>query len=137
MAGEEFFAISRRPMTDAEATCRNIFLDFDRNQTRPRPGRAYPLQQVSEATLNAESIERILSSLNDYFAAQRVSFTATEPEDEDYQTIYVNEVADEPTPDPDKVINIGAVREDVNPGERRLIESIAVATDEILKKPAR
>ena len=69
MAGEDFFVIGRRPLTEAEATCRYIFLDFD--GARTRPGVAHTIPVPSEAKLNAESIERILATLNDVFAPSR------------------------------------------------------------------
>ena len=52
MAGEDFFVIGRRPLTEAEATCRYIFLDFD--GARTRPGVAHTIPVPSEAKLNAE-----------------------------------------------------------------------------------
>lgn len=103
MAGEDFFVIGRRPLTEAEATCRYIFLDFD--GARTRPGVAHTIPVPSEAKLNAESIERILATLNDVFASQQIRFVNEEPE-ASYHTIHVD------APDPDKVVDIDAVVEE-------------------------
>ena len=126
-AGEDFFVIGHRPLTEAEATCRYIFLDFDGAKTRP--GVAQPVPVPSEAKLNAESIERILATLNDVFAAQQIRFVNEEPE-ASYHTIQVD------SPDPDKVIDINAVVEEPDP-ERKLIESIAARAEEMLKAKQR
>jgi len=134
MRGDDFFLIPKRPMTDAEAACRAIFLDFD--GSRPRPVLYYAAP--SEAKLNAESIERIVATLNDVFSDREIQFFTDPPSDGSYQTIYVNDPVSEPTPDPSEVIDVVAT--EVKPGstgddsEREIIDRIAAEAERILKK---
>ncbi len=130
MRGDEFFIFPKRPMTEAEATCRAIFLDFD--GSRPRPVAYYAAP--SEAKLNADSIERILATLNDVFSDREIQFFADPPPEGNYQTIYVNDPVPEPAPDPKDVIDVPAT--EVNPGdsEREIIDRIAAEAERILKR---
>lgn len=135
MTGGEFFEIGQRPLTPAEATCRAMFLDFD-NPSRPR--RVPVIVGPSEEELTAKEIERILATLNDYFATREVEFFAEPPPDRSYHTIYVNdefeeERVDEPTPDRDSVVDIGATIVESD-SERKLIDSIAARAEAILKQ---
>ena len=138
MAGEEFFLIGRRPITDAEATCSRIFLEFDGTHPRPVVYSTAP----SEAKLNADSIERILSTLNEVFFERQIKFVADQPDGGNYSTIFVNDPPSEPSPAPGEAVDITA--EEVTPDngtpdeksdfEQRLIDAIAAEAERLIRE---
>ena len=140
MAGEEFFLIGKRPLTDAEATCSRIFLDFDGNHPRPVAYSVAP----SEAKLNTDSIERILATLNEVFFERQIKFVADQPDGGNYSTIFVNDPPSEPSPAPGEAVDIAA--EEVAPDsdaaqqpekddfEQRLIDAIAAEAERLIRE---
>jgi len=132
MAGEDFFQIGQRPLTQAEAMCRAVFLDFD-NPNRPR--RVPVVPAPTEEELSKEAIDRILATLNDVFAEQEIQFFTEPPPGDNYYTINVNGDSNtaEPTPPRSEVVDIEATELQTDT-ERRIVDAIAARAEAMLKK---
>lgn len=130
LSGENFFLV-HRPITEAEATCRSIFLDFDR--VRRVVNYYGENSRYSEARLNQESIDRILATLNDMYVDADIEFTTEPPPNMNYNTICVERAKCEPSPGKGEAIDVAAT-DVVSDSERKLIEAISKQAEKILNK---